>query len=132
MDCFWTYLAGLIDGEGCFQLLKHKSKQISTGYAWQAVMDIGQCNHDFLVWLQKRISQGGIVSEQGRLTFSSNAIRSILPRIIPFLGVKREQAIILQKALFLLKHRCKRYRDKNTDVQLEKYAEELKKLKHSG
>ena len=97
-----AYLAGLIDGEGCFT--------ISTGVGRNQrvyhllVVSITNCDRVLLEWVQGR--WGGTISVSTRagkgerqrqcyqLKFASKAVDALIPQILPYLVSKRRQAEI--------------------------------------
>jgi len=103
---FYAYLAGFIDADGCFQIHKHKNKKCKRGFHWQPVISIAQADRDFLEWLKEKIGFGMIIDQYPnfRLDFSSGHIRKLLPNILPYLRKKKTQALLITKALELLKH----------------------------
>jgi hypothetical protein len=132
----WAYFAGLIDGEGCFMLTKHKNKDVKTGFGWNPSLRIANSDIRPLELLKKEVG-GGITSviKNGKPFYYyfaySNILRKILPDIIPYLIIKKEEAQVMHKALLLLQHRQKQHRVSFVDIKLESYAKELTKLKES-
>jgi len=130
----WSYFAGFIDGDGSFQLIKGKSKITKTGYKWVAIFYLANANPRPLKLLQKKV--GGkihaITKGFGPIYYyvaTSKALRKMLPKILPFLIIKKEQAQLLLEALFLLKHRYRKERSTTIDDRLEEIAEKMKELK---
>ena len=132
----WAYFAGLIDGEGCFLLTKHKNKIVKTGFSWNPSLRIANLDSRPLELLRREV--GGIIKCQikgkSKIYYYiayGEVLRKILPNIEPFLIIKKEQAQIIQKVLYLLKHRSRRYRSVFVDAKLEAYSEQLKELKRN-
>ena len=113
-NVFYAYLAGLIDGEGCFLLFKHSNKKLKKGYHWQSTLTITQNNREFLESIINELGCGYISTMTKKDTFgrrviygyfmslSGNHLREILPIIIPYLRRKRKQAELLLEALTLI------------------------------
>lgn len=142
-ETFFAYLAGLIDGDGCFQFVKHKNLRNKRGYTWDTLLSIGQGNREFLESLRREIGFGminecgrrrtyGMMINQGhrcsyRLQFTSGYVRQLLPRILPFLRRKRKEALLLKEALSLLGHKGMKHHY-DTDERLEQIFKEVRSL----
>ena len=101
---FYAYLAGFIDADGCFQLIKHKNGRVKRGFGWQPLLMIGQAHKPFLLWLHKKIGFGNFVDRNPnyQLWFSSGHLRKLLPHILPYLRRKKKEAELLMEALALI------------------------------
>ena len=99
----WTeselaYLAGILDGEGCFTLAKGPN-----GHTFNSRVLVGNTDARLIHWLHDRF--GGGVSVRPRLnqrqkpcwmwTLSSAEIVPFINAVAPFLRLKREQALLL-------------------------------------
>jgi hypothetical protein len=117
------YLAGFIDGEGCFLATVNKA----TG-GWQITLAIGQSNIEFLQSLQKEIGFGSIHGKHPhyRLHLYSEQLRNLLPIILPHLRIKKREAEITLEILEVIKHRSRRYRDVATENKIILLADKLK------
>lgn len=91
-----AYLAGFIDGEGCFTL------SLSKQGVWSCRLAIFNSNLQLLEDL--RAIFGGFIQVRqrspkwkpaGQLTWTESTLLPILRQVLPFLRVKREQAAIL-------------------------------------
>lgn len=108
MSHVMSYIAGVMDGEGCFMVQRYIRKRHSS-LAYRAYMNVTNNHVPLLQFLQKEI--GGRITrhsirpgkyEKNKcyvLALSANEIRNVLPRIIPLLFVKKEQAEILLEFL---------------------------------
>jgi len=93
-ETFWAYLAAFIDGEGSITMCQNGPRMI-----------ISNTHHATMEWIQ--LSLGcGYLTPNGKgprqcynLNFGSNAIRAILPKVIPYLRIKRKRAGILLEYL---------------------------------
>jgi hypothetical protein len=89
-DTFWAYLAAFVDGEGSIAMCQNGPRMI-----------ISNTHRPTLEWFQQSLDCG-YLAQNGKgtkpcynLNFGSNAIRAILPKIIPYLKIKRQRAQIL-------------------------------------
>ena len=97
-----AYLAGIIDGEGCFNVQRAFKKHPTHSIQHSGVLDIYQSNRSFLESLQ--ILWGGLGSicshKVGSLSnktcfrwaITSKQLARILPHVIPYLRIKKNQA----------------------------------------
>ena len=117
---FYAYLAGFLDGEGCFQLAKHKNPRVRRGFGWMPQLSIGQTNKPYMLWLHKKIGYGCFVDRNPNyhLIFTSGHLRKLLPHILPYLKRKKEEAELLTIALRLIADRGSR-REAIHDDELE-------------
>jgi len=91
-----SYLAGILDGEGCFSIQK-------SGGTYRTTIQVGNNSTALVKWLHK--SFGGSVSHRAAtiteehqdiwIMASKPAIAKLLPAVIPELIVRRLQASIL-------------------------------------
>jgi hypothetical protein len=140
----WTWLAGLIDGEGAIMFMKETRKDLKRGFCWHARMTISNTSKELLETIQQIIKMGKIYSvgktPEGHqsaffLKFSQSEMQSLFPHIMPYLIVKKQRVILVSKALELLfmnqYHREKRIFNLNTK-KLEQIYLELRSLKSKG
>jgi intein/homing endonuclease len=116
-DTQWAYFAGIIDGEGYLDLLIHPDNGINgycrremriviTGTGLEFLQEINSWfENDAKIYLHKRCKQA---QDRGwrplySLRFRHNTIRTILPKILPYLILKRNHAVILKSALDLMR-----------------------------
>jgi hypothetical protein len=113
------WLAGIIDGEGCVTIEKFKGlyipRVIVGSRSLPMIEKIRQITNCGFVKkkIDKRYKEQPIYVEW---VANSNAIRKFLPEIVDYLVVKKEQAMLILKALDLLekrKHTNRAIRDKN-------------------
>ena len=111
LDKDYRYLAGLLDGEGCFAVYKRED-----GHRLHLQMTARD------KWFLERIQEtyGGKISYMGKSALSNNdlwyirfrkkEILEMLPKVIPHLIMKKEQAQMLLKAAQITdRHRFKDY-----------------------
>lgn len=101
-----SYLAGLLDGEGSFELFKRKNSGCKIGYFISARIRITLVEKELIEWLKK--SFGGWISTRGshgnnRTSYewclANQKIYPFLMKVLPYLKIKKPQAEILRKFL---------------------------------
>lgn len=116
----YAYFAGILDGEGHVGLYRHRDKKCKRGFAWRVMMGVTNTQIPLLLDLQRRF--GGVIEKQGKsafngrqvwgLRFSTNAMRAILPKLLPYLILKRRDAEIMLSAMRITaRHRFSDYDD---------------------
>ena len=93
-------MAGIIDGEGYFSILYHKSKN-----RYMAVIGVMNTSTTLMEWLTENF--GGKINYRPNpkakphwkprysWTIYSKAIDALLPKILPFLVIKKQQALLI-------------------------------------
>jgi len=105
-----AYFAGFIDGEGTITTVRTKRAASRSGFRYQPILQVAQCETGVLEWLRSRCGNGRIVSSYTKkrqafhrdlykLTFSPHQIRHVLPQVMPYLRVKARQANLLMQFL---------------------------------
>lgn len=95
-----AYIAGLFDGEGTLVIGKYSAKS-QKNLAYRGFMALANTHVPTLVYVKSLI--GGKIVEQGigkkcySLSLSANQIRAVLPEILPYLSIKKEQAKVMLK-----------------------------------
>jgi hypothetical protein len=97
LDTFWAYLAALIDGEGSISMCQNGPRMVI------ANTDLAVLTH------VKDSLQCGYIQEKKRgvkatkpcynLSFGSRPMRVILPKIIPFMHIKKRRAKVMHEYL---------------------------------
>jgi hypothetical protein len=111
----WAYFAGLIDGEGHINIYRNSSQtkiHYKDGWRRDYILNITNNSTELLEIVQKKINLGQVKSyyynshstKQYKaftsfLRFDANSIRVILPKVLPYLVLKREMAEIMLKSL---------------------------------
>ena len=99
MEISVPYLAGFIDGEGCMMVARLKyATECKRGIRYAPVMNIANTHLPILQLIQLKF--GGKIREMGLkenpgnylLHFSVKEMKNIIPQILPYLIVKRDQA----------------------------------------
>jgi LAGLIDADG endonuclease len=107
-----AWLAGIIDGEGSIHISKVPERRNNRGYALTPRLTISNSNQLILSNV-KRITACGTINRTKETRFwwkdnyvwvaNSNAIRKILPQVLPYLVGKRGQASLLLRYLSSVK-----------------------------
>jgi hypothetical protein len=112
----WAYLAGLIDGEGYLNILLHTSpsgRKHGKGYARDFILTICNTQKELLVTVKEKLGFGYIYEHKRKegtigantftLRFSHNELRGVLPKILPYLLLKKDAAQIMLDSLNIIK-----------------------------
>ena len=145
--CIGAYLAGAIDGDGTMRLYQHRDRKARRQFSWRPVLRLLNTNKEWLEGLKQDLGMGRIgylgmtpPSNSNRkreyeLTFTAGEMRIILPQILPFLRIKKENAELLITVLKITENHRKREYKKNIeeiDAVLTPIYEKLKVLNHRG
>lgn len=147
----WIWLAGIIDAEGCLTLKKIKRPTNLNRIGYQPTLDIDSTTPLFLQQIKSAFNNNGSISnghkQKGNrkptfhLNLSSNALRKFLPKIKPFLILKRHQVELVLEVLNILKDnhtKAGKYKEKYKDdvnrnfMRLEEIYKEIGKLNKRG
>jgi hypothetical protein len=102
-----AYLAGIVDGEGCFYIGRVKQGKYGNGYQWHTLLKVTSCDVELIIWLEQIF--GGHKDSRYRWTSKKAFTRPvynwqatgpmldyILPLIQPYLIIKSEQCAIMK------------------------------------
>ena len=98
----WAYVAGIIDGEGCIALHKRTAKTYAAGFQVVPHLSITNTNQQLIVDIHQFVEAGKITTykhakpnwkQPFMLQAYGQDIKRILDGALPFLRVKREQAL---------------------------------------
>ena len=125
-ETIWAYLAEMLDGEGHFGILHHYKKNWAVsrrGYESEPRIVLSGMSRKHLETIKEMVSMGNIVPlrtkktrERGidcctfELRFSPNNQRIILPKVIPYLILKRGQAEVLLEFLVFRQNKISKAR----------------------
>lgn len=96
-----AYIAGIMDGEGCFLIERFATKASPIGFQFRSSVQVLMCEYDTIKWIadltDRHIQRKTLKS--GRTAYAivwrnAFAVRFIL-QILPYLQGKKEQAEIL-------------------------------------
>lgn len=137
----YEYLAGMIDGEGCIAYHQKKDKKTISGFTFAPYMNVTSS----VVWHLELLKDnfGGTISKDTQkgfantgindvysLRWSSNEIRELLPRVLPYLILKRKEAVLVLEGLSITKnHRCKTYVQSEIAPRMINICEQSRKIK---
>ena len=101
-----AYLAGIVDGEGCFYIGNVKQGKYGSGYQWHSMLKITSCDEILILWLEKTF--GGSKDSRYRWTSKRAFTRPvfnwqatgemldyILPQIHKYLIIKRPHCEVM-------------------------------------
>lgn len=96
------YLAGLIDGEGCFFISKQKKHEASLGYAYSPEFKLVLTDESTIKWVADKLERGyihtkGNISKNQRDSYDlritdHEGLVAFIPQILPFMKIKKEAA----------------------------------------
>jgi hypothetical protein len=100
-----AYIAGIIDGEGCIALQKHKGRSYATGYQICPHVSVSNTNLQLLLDLLDATKVGAVSSYMHKnkpnwkranvWQIYGTSIAKLLKRVLPYLRVKHAQAILV-------------------------------------
>lgn len=101
-----AYLAGIIDGEGCFYLGNVKQGKYGNGLQWHSFIKITSCDEELIIWLENTF--GGSKDSRYRWTSKKKFTRPvynwqatgpmldyILPLVRPYLIIKKKHCDVM-------------------------------------
>ena len=96
-----AYIAGLMDGEGCFRIERFKTPRSPIGYQYRTVVEISMCDKAPLELLAKttnRNFQKEKTLPSGRICFKlvwrNGPAAEFIRQIIPYLICKKDEAAL--------------------------------------
>ena len=106
IDTQISYLAGIIDGEGCFYLGHVKQGKYGNGLQWHSMIKVTSCDEELIIWLENTF--GGSKDSRYRYTSKQAFTRPVynwqatgvmldylLPKIYPYLIIKPRQCDVM-------------------------------------
>lgn len=141
----WAWLAALIDGEGCMSLYKTRHRKVQShrwrvrrGFSYRVRIRISNVNLDLMKEILRVAGCGWLYPRKKAtnkkwkpyydISFGVNATKKILPKVFPFLIVKREQASLILGVLKYFKGKTHRV----PSAPLEPVYCKIKQLNHRG
>lgn len=110
----YSYLAGLIDGEGSLLIQRKRAgagKLCKRGYQRRYLLTISNTSKELLTTVKDSLGYGNLVEHGNHkqrwktcytLRFYEGTLRTLLPEIIPHLILKKRQAEIVSECLSLI------------------------------
>jgi len=122
----YAYVAGFLDGEGSCYVVREKREGNLSGFRYSSHMEMTNTNLAVLSWIKGALGMGKITKERRKeghkpvyvLRFLPDEQRTLLPKLLPYLIVKRRQAELLLQLLDL--------NDRNNDYRYSRNRDELK------
>jgi len=127
----YAYLAGIIDGEGCLTIGAGRKGKVTN---YNSIIMIASTNEKLIQWLQTNFGgnyyKAGRVSEKWKQAYiwrflKKKDIEQLLLAVLPYLIIKREQAILLLEFV-----RLPRYQE--TPEKREELYQKIKVLNKRG
>ena len=111
-DTELAYLAGIIDGEGCFFIGLFRTKATKNLLNYQTYIKISNNEKSLIDWVHEKAGATNIQQDRptrkslvNRTCFSSQitgaTLDALLPRILPYLVIKRRQCEIMMRSLII-------------------------------
>lgn len=130
-----AYLAGIIDGEGCFYIGRVKQGKYGNGYQWHAMIKVTNCEESLIIWLENTF--GGAKDSRYRWTSKKKFTRPVYnwqatgPMldyinlvVYPYLIIKKRQAEVMAKYRYTCQNiGSNRLDDLKTEKRFECMAE---------
>jgi len=114
MSMSYQYIAGMFDGEGTLSIFRHHApsfrKNIKRGYAREFRLNIANTNLDVILEIKKFLGYGEIITHKHANCFSFSIrfcptqLRILLPKILPYLIIKKDLTMIMFEALTTVKN----------------------------
>lgn len=142
-----AYIAGILDGEGWLGASKVKDPKVSAGFYIRPQVVVSMTTDVIFTWLKSlRIPfwNGKCVLRQrpdfnpkwknvSQLSFSGNAIRWLLPQVVPYMQLKRRQAeLVLLVAERGFERQHSRLRERGFPTAQLRIYKELRRLNKRG
>lgn len=103
-----AYLAGIVDGEGCFYLGHVKQGKYGSGFQFHSMLKITSCDEELILWLERIF--GGQKDSRYRWTSKKAFTRPVYnwqatgemldylcPLILPYLIIKESQCKVMMR-----------------------------------
>lgn len=100
-----AYLAGLVDGEGCFNVSRKRSKHKLREYDFTCRVMVVNSDTAMMLWILKTVGEGGIYKYEKsfnpiwkpvhRWQICGNKAIEFIKEIYPYLQIKKRQADLL-------------------------------------
>lgn len=112
-ESFWSYVACALDGEGTLQISNHFDKRVNR-YYYYPIVSVANTEVSFLDYLKNGSNIGSIYSSGRRQSpkhkagfkwgiGNYNEIEFLLNKVLPYLIIKRKQALLILEFLSIYK-----------------------------
>lgn len=147
---YWTpeakfaWLAAMVDGEGTIGLYDVVMTHNTNKRGWSCKMRIYNSNRKVLDKAKEICGCGNIYlhmdneskfngwKDEFQFCISAKNMELVLPKLIPYLIIKRPVATLVLEALPLLRRRRMHYHDDGADKHLKELSLAMMKLNHAG
>lgn len=136
----YIWLAGVIDSECTIGFYKKLALHTKRGFCWMVRLNCGSVTPKLLHKIREFVGAGRVhlralkQGNNGKTIYEweiyGNNVRHILPKVLPFLLLKKKQANLMIEALALLKEHGWKYTPH--DKKLEGIWQEMRKLNKRG
>lgn len=134
-----AYLAGIIDGEGCFYIGNVKQGKYGSGYQWHSMLKVSSCDEILILWLEETF--GGSKDSRYRWTSKKAFCRPvynwqatgemldyILPQIQKYLIIKKPHCEVMIKYRSTSKNIGSKRLPENIIIQRFELMKEIRNL----
>jgi len=103
-----AYLAGIIDGEGCFYIGRIKQGKYGSGWQWHCLLRVTNCDEELILWLERVF--GGSKDSRYRWTSkkkfcrpvynwqaSGEMLNHVIKIVEPYLIIKKRQCDVMKR-----------------------------------
>lgn len=135
-----AYMAGYLDGEGTLTITRAKRPENRAGFRWMTIMAIANTHRPSLECMREMCGNGRVLCvNRGnldkhkalyRLQFTANQVRHVLPQLVPYLLIKRQQAGLVLRFLSLVT--SGRHTTAEEWIEQEELRADVQKLNRRG
>ena len=125
-----AYLAGIIDGEGCFYIGLVKHGKYGNGYQWHSLLKVSSCDLILIEWLEQHF--GGKTESRHRYTSKKKFERPtygwiirgemldhFLPLLYPYFTIKKKHCEVMME-----------YRKTSANIGSQRLPAEVYDIRH--
>ena len=107
----YAWLAGIVDGEGSFVISRTRVQENRVGFSYRGAMNISNTSEEMMKHILKITGVGNLTrlpesrfdwKDRFNYNASAGAVRVLLPKIMPYLVLKRPQAEVMTEFLGLI------------------------------
>lgn len=136
-----AYIAGFWDGEGSIGIWAHKRPNRKRSHYYNVRMTVSNTNLEVLEYIRDLLGSGTIHQEKVvngnaktlyRLCLSEGKTRQLIPQLLPYLVVKKKQAVLCLQALSVRYNGGRAGVDDETWKKQDQFHSECAKLNQRG